>query len=90
MRFTTSTHDQYGQLTKNPEVVRKLNERLAAKVEDHMDEISMVKADMQAEAPTLIVSYGVTNRAVEEAVVRAREKGERVSSLTIYSLWPVT
>jgi 2-oxoglutarate/2-oxoacid ferredoxin oxidoreductase subunit alpha len=89
MRFTTSTHDQYAQLTKNPEIVRKLNQRLAAKVENHMDEISLVKADMQAEAPTLIISYGVTNRAVEEAVESGRAKGKRISSITIYSLWPV-
>ncbi len=89
MRFTTSTHDQNGQLTKNPETVRKLNERLADKVEAHLDEISLVKPDIQAEATTLIVSYGVTSRAVEEAVKHARAKGSRVSSLTIYSLWPV-
>ena len=47
LRFTTSTHDEHGQLTKSPEKVRRLNERLAAKVESHLDEISMVKADMQ-------------------------------------------
>ena len=89
MRFTTSTHDEKGQLTKNPDTVRKLNERLAAKVEDHTDEISLVKADMQAEGTTLIISYGVTSRAVEEAVETGRKKGGLVSSLTIYSLWPV-
>lgn len=30
LRFTTSTHDEHGQLTKSPEKVRVLNERLAA------------------------------------------------------------
>ena len=89
MRFTTSTHDKNGQLTKNAETVRKLNIRLADKVEEHIDEISLVIADMEVEATTLVVSYGVTSRAVEEAVVRARKRGSRVSSLTIYSLWPV-
>ncbi len=89
LRFTTSTHDEHGQLTKNPEKVRKLNERLAAKVEAHLDEIAMVKADLQPGAETLVISYGVTTRAVEEAVHTAREKGRLVSSLTVYSLWPV-
>jgi len=89
LRFTTSTHDEHGQLTKNPEKVRRLNERLAAKVEAHLDEIVMVKADLQAGAATLVISYGVTTRAVEEAVHTARERGRLVSSLTIYSLWPV-
>jgi 2-oxoglutarate/2-oxoacid ferredoxin oxidoreductase subunit alpha len=89
LRFTTSTHDEHGQLTKSPERVRKLNERLAMKVEAHLDEISMVKADLQLGAETLIVSYGVTSLAVVEAVELAREKGRRVSSLTVFSLWPV-
>jgi 2-oxoglutarate ferredoxin oxidoreductase subunit alpha len=89
LRFTTSTHDEHGQLTKSPEKVRRLNERLAAKVESHVDEISMVKADLQPDADSLIISYGVTARAVEEAVHNTRQRGRLVSSLTIYSLWPV-
>jgi uncharacterized protein YggL (DUF469 family) len=39
MRFTTFTHLEKGQLTKNPETVRKLIEKLAAKVEEYGDEI---------------------------------------------------
>jgi len=89
LRFTTSTHDEHGQLTKSPEKVRKLNERLAAKVEAHLDEIAMVKIDMQPGAETLIISYGVTTKSVEEAITAARERGRQVSSLTIHSLWPV-
>jgi 2-oxoglutarate ferredoxin oxidoreductase subunit alpha len=89
LRFTTSTHDENGQLTKDPEKVRKLNERLAAKVEAHVDEISIVKADMQAEAQILIISHGVTARSVEEAVMQARKKGRKVSAISILSLWPV-
>jgi 2-oxoglutarate ferredoxin oxidoreductase subunit alpha len=89
LRFTTSTHDEQGQLTKSPEKVRKLNERLSAKVVSHLNETSMVKADLQPGAETLLVSYGVTARAVEEVVRSARGKGKLVSSLIIYSLWPV-
>ena len=89
LRFTTSTHDEFGYLTKNLEKVQKLNERLAAKVESHVDEISMVKADLQAGAQSLIISYGVTAKSMEEAVHKERARGRKVSSLTIYSLWPV-
>ncbi len=89
LRFTTSTHDEHGQLTKSPEKVRKLNEHLEAKVERHVDEISMVKADLQPGAETLVISYGVTARAVEDAVQTVRGNGRLVSSLTVYSLWPV-
>jgi 2-oxoglutarate/2-oxoacid ferredoxin oxidoreductase subunit alpha len=89
LRFTTSTHDEHGQLTKAPEKVRQLNERLFHKVEAYRDEISMVRADLQTGAETLVVSYGVTAGAVNEAVRQVRETGGRVSSLTVYSLWPV-
>jgi len=89
LRFTTSSHDEHGQLTKSPEKVRKLNERLAAKVELHVDEISMVRTDLEPGSKTLFISYGVTTRAVEEAIGIARKCGKKVSSLTVHSLWPV-
>ncbi len=89
LRFTTSTHDEFGQLTKNPAKVRQLNERLASKVEAHVDEISLVKADLMEGADTLIIGYGVTSLAVAEAVQAARRDGRSVSSLTLLSLWPV-
>jgi len=89
LRFTTSTHDERGQLTKSPEKVRRLNERLAGKIEAHVDEISMVKSDLQAGAETLVISYGVTAQAAEEAVANVRKTGKLISSLTLDSLWPV-
>jgi 2-oxoglutarate ferredoxin oxidoreductase subunit alpha len=88
VRFTTSTHDEHGQLTKNPKEVRQLNERLAAKIEAHLDEIALVKADLQQGAETLVVGYGVTARAMGDAVQKARSAGQKLSALTIYSLWP--
>ena len=89
VRFTTSTHDEFGQLTKLPDKVGKLNQRLAAKVEAHVDEIALVKTDLQEGADTLVISYGITACAAHEAVSLARQFGHRLSSLTIQSLWPV-
>jgi len=89
LRFTTSTHDEHGHLTEKPEKVRALNQRLNAKIEDHLDEINLVNADLQPEAETLILSYGVTARAAVEAVRAGRQAGKLVSALTVYSLWPV-
>ena len=89
VRFTTSTHDERGYLTKDPARVGRLNEHLAAKIEAHRDEIELVGADLQEGARTLIVSYGVTARSMVEAVEAARGQGRRVSALTVYSLWPV-
>jgi 2-oxoglutarate ferredoxin oxidoreductase subunit alpha len=66
-----------------------LDRHLAAKIDDHADEIALVAADLQDGADTLIISYGITARSVADAVTTIRSEGRRVSALTIYSLWPV-
>lgn len=89
IRFTTSSHDERGYLSKDPQKVGRLNEHLAAKIEAHRADLELVKADLQEGARTLVVSYGITARSVEEAVYLARSEGVKVSALTILSLWPV-
>ena len=89
VRFTTSTHDERGFLTKDPKKVARLNEHLAAKIEAHRDEIELVSSDLQPEARTLVISYGITARNAIEAIRIARKNGRKVSSLIIHSLWPV-
>jgi 2-oxoglutarate ferredoxin oxidoreductase subunit alpha len=89
VRFTTSTHDERGRLTKSAVEVDRLNRRLAAKVESHLDEITMVRADLQDGARTLVVSYGITALAAREAIALARDAGRPVSGLIVQSLWPV-
>ena len=88
-RFMTSSHDECGYLTKDPAKIDRLNRHLAAKIEEHADEIELVKADLQEGAETLFIGYGITARSVQEAALRARKLGRRVSALTLYSLWPV-
>jgi 2-oxoglutarate ferredoxin oxidoreductase subunit alpha len=89
VRFTGSTHNEQAFITKHPPTVDALNRHLAAKIEEHIDEIEMVAADLEPGAKTLLVSYGVTARAMREATRIERGKGGEVSALTIHSLWPV-
>jgi len=89
VRFTGSTHDEQGFITKNPAVVGALNEHLIRKITDHVDEITMVKYDMDEGASTLLMSYGVTAGSMSDAVSAARAAGKNVSALTLQSLWPV-
>ena len=89
LRFTTSTHDERGYLTKSPAKVEQLNRHLIDKIAQHQNEIDLVRRDHQEGAKVLLVSYGITARAVQEAVREARVNGHRVSSLTLLSLWPV-
>ena len=76
-------------LTKDPTKVGRLNEHLRRKIEDHTDEILMVNTDLQEGARTLLISYGITARAMREAANTARDRGLDISTLTIQSLWPV-
>jgi 2-oxoglutarate/2-oxoacid ferredoxin oxidoreductase subunit alpha len=89
VRFTTSTHDERGLLTKTPAKVDRLNRRLAAKVEQHLEEIALVEADLEEGAEVLIISYGITAQAARRAAAEARRKGRRISHLVVHSLWPV-
>jgi 2-oxoglutarate ferredoxin oxidoreductase subunit alpha len=89
MRFTGSTHDEEGFLTKDPKKVERLNRHLAAKIDAHLDEIETVSADLQDGASILLVGYGITARSILEATRMLRERGKKVSSLVIHSLWPV-
>ena len=89
VRFTGSTHNEDGFITKEPEKVGMLNEHLNAKIEKHAQEIESVATDIQKEARTLLVSYGITARSSIEATRILREGGKRVSNLIIHSLWPV-
>lgn len=89
VRFTGSTHDQRGLITKHPPTVEALNRHLIAKIEDHRDEIEMVTADLEEGADTLVVGYGITAGAIRAAVRTARSRGRKISSLIVQSLWPV-
>lgn len=98
VRFTGSSHNEHGLISKDPAVVGALNRHLAAKIERHRNELEMATADLQPGARTLLISYGITARAMQEAVQAARgteqATGNRqrvtgVSALTIHSLWPV-
>jgi len=89
VRFTGSSHDERAFLTKAPAQVGALNRHLTEKIEAHRDEIELVKADLEHGAKTLVISYGITARAMEDAMLEARAKGMAVSALTIQSLWPV-
>jgi 2-oxoglutarate/2-oxoacid ferredoxin oxidoreductase subunit alpha len=89
VRFTGSTHDERAIITKAPLKVAALNEHLRAKIESHVDEIQRVTADLDPEARTLFVSYGVTAGAMREAVRELRDAGRKISAVTVQSLWPV-
>ncbi len=89
VRFTGSTHDAQGMITKDPEEVERLNRRLWDKILDHRESLEHVEVDAQPDAATLLVAFGTAAGAMREGAVRARQQGKRVSTAVVQSLWPV-
>lgn len=89
VRQTSSTHGPDGYITNDPEVIAGSQERLRRKILDHVERITLYEEDIKPGSDTLIISYGVTVRAVADAVEILTEAGRPVSSLTLKSLWPV-
>ena len=87
--YTGSSHNDDGHITKDPDIIATLNEQLRMKIESNLDELSLVKSDLEAGADTLMVSYGVSARSMDAAVNKIRNAGNKISSMTIYSLWPI-
>jgi len=89
VRFTGSTHDENAYITKSPPIVDALNRHLIDKIEEHRDEIELVDADLDPDAGTLLVGYGVTGGAVRAAVRQGRADGRPLSGIVVQSLWPI-
>ena len=89
VRVSVASYNEWVLRPAGAAGIAKLNEHLAAKIDEHLDEIALVRADIEEGAETLVVGYGLTAGAVVEAVQAARRRGIKVSSLIVYSLWPV-
>lgn len=92
VRYTTSTHDEYGNLLTTPEKIQIMMEHLDKKISEEKIKKyfpHIVKFDRQDDAEILVISYGITARSAIEAVELARSQNLKVSHLIINLLWPV-
>ncbi|MBM4318621.1 MAG: pyruvate flavodoxin/ferredoxin oxidoreductase [Deltaproteobacteria bacterium] len=88
LRVTASTHDARGMIASFSERVRHSTERLM--VTDRWRELyPAATLDRQEGAGDLVLSYGFTSYAAEDAVGRLRAAGHRVSHLTVRTIYPV-
>jgi len=88
-RYTTSTHGKNAYLTTNPDVIQEMIDHYTAKIDNAIDDITLVREDFQDGADTLVISYGIISRSVMVALEEVRAKGKKVSSLVLQTLWPV-
>jgi 2-oxoglutarate ferredoxin oxidoreductase subunit alpha len=88
-RYTTSTHDRGGYLTTKPEVIQEMIDHYITKIDSAVDDLTLVKADLEPGAEILVISYGIISRSAAVAVRSARAAGTKVSSLVLQTIWPV-
>jgi len=89
VRQTSSTHGPDGFITIDPETIANNQARLRDKIHSARQRITLFEENIKQGTDTLVISYGVTARAVEDAANLLDEKGNPVSTLTLKSLWPV-
>jgi 2-oxoglutarate ferredoxin oxidoreductase subunit alpha len=89
LRYTTSMHDQTGNLTKDREKIQNMMEHLEAKILDHVDEIADVDVDRAGGEKVAFLSYGSSARSAARAAEIARGEGRGVSVVSVRSLWPM-
>ena len=86
---TGSAHDEQGRLRKNSEEVLDVLRRLQSKIEAHAGEMIYADEVPDAEADTLVISYGVSARAARQACLERNRAGGRVAFLELKTLFPV-
>jgi 2-oxoglutarate ferredoxin oxidoreductase subunit alpha len=89
VRQTSSTHGANGYITVDPDEINAFQLRLEKKLKAHVNQFTLFDQDLDPQAKTLVVAYGVTARAARVAVAASRAAGQPVSLLTPKTLWPV-
>jgi 2-oxoglutarate ferredoxin oxidoreductase subunit alpha len=87
--MTGSAHDKRGTLQKNSPETLEVLVHLQKKIEAHKEEMAIVRVDEEANAETLVISFGITARTAKEAVKHARKNGKKVRNANVISLFPI-
>lgn len=86
VRFTTSSHDEYGRLTKDKKKIEKKLKHLNKKINSEV--ISITKRIGDSNSKIGIICYGIVVPSAIEAMNELFDIGIKVEILVIYSIWP--
>ena len=89
VRQTSSTHGPDGYITIDPDTIAAMQQRLRTKLHAARERITLHEENIIPDTDTLVISYGITSRAVEDAAAALAEKGKPVSTLSLKTVWPV-
>ena len=89
VRQTSSSHGPDGYITTSPEILEQGITRMRDKLLAQRNDVTHYLIDSDPEAETLIIVYGVSARAAQVAVAKARQNSHRLSLLILHTLYPV-
>lgn len=87
LMVTGMAHDEMGFPAQGKKAAEQLR-RIVAKIESRAEELALYQAHFIDDAECVIISYGITSRAAEEAVRELRAAGISVGWLDLKTLWP--
>lgn len=87
--YSLNPHDEEGDIHWDPDVFEKMYERVTGKIQNNLDDISMVDEYQTDDAEVILVAYGSECRPAIDAMKRARKDGKKVGLLKLGTVWPV-
>lgn len=75
--------------TSDGSTLERMLRRVFARIERNLDDILLYNAHRTEDARWLVVSYGITSRAVRAAVDELRAEGVEAGMLDLQTLWPL-
>lgn len=88
IHVTGLTHDERGYPIINAETQDKNVRHLVDKIRNNAEKIWIIEEDSVEDADVVVVSYGITSRVALKAVEDARNKGIKVGTLRLVTVWP--
>lgn len=86
---TGLTHDERGYPAMNADAQAKLISRLINKIKNNVKKIVIADEEMLDGADVVVMSYGITSRIAEKAIIDARKLGLKVGKYRMKVVWPM-
>jgi len=86
--ISSSMHGPDGYSNNDPDNAKRRIEQLHRKIENHRDEIVIVKTFDAEDADVLLIAFGVTTRASRAAALELRKRKIKAGVLQLVTLWP--
>jgi len=86
--ITGLQHDESGEPSSNPVIVKRMMDRMSGKITSNISDICINRYDVSPDNELVLISFGITARAVEAAGIELRKAGYSVGWITVLTLWP--